>query len=179
MLNACFNKPGSTSRSSRILHRFYLRLRLGNQIIHLFTQLRLAFGLGRFDFCETAFLTLLPGGYSGECHQVGFNRCFPYSVASTNLLGRCHSCRKNRQDRFGRVNMSKSSQVIISEYPTPSGQIIGRLTLNRPASLNSLTAEMIESLTQQLLLWRTHEQVVAVVLMAAVTKHSVLAAISV
>jgi enoyl-CoA hydratase/carnithine racemase len=62
------------------------------------------------------------------------------------------------------ADMSNNSQIFINEYPTAAGQMIGRLTLNRPNNLNSLTTDMIEALTQQLLKWCSQPQVAAVVI---------------
>ncbi len=58
--------------------------------------------------------------------------------------------------------MNTDSPVLFREHPTSSGQAIGIATLNAPKSLNALSLEMIDLLSQQLAAWETDSRIVAV-----------------
>ncbi|CAM3582369.1 enoyl-CoA hydratase/isomerase family protein [Parendozoicomonas haliclonae] len=60
--------------------------------------------------------------------------------------------------------MSDNCQVEFLEHQTQSGHILGQAILDAPASLNSLTLEMIKALFDRLSQWQQDERVVAVVL---------------
>ena len=57
--------------------------------------------------------------------------------------------------------------VLFSTEPTDCGHLIGIMTLNTPKSLNALSVEMCQLLSQQLELWESEAQVVAIVLKGA------------
>ena len=57
--------------------------------------------------------------------------------------------------------------VLFSTEPTDCGHLIGIMTLNMPKSLNALSVEMCELLSQQLEQWEGDEQVVALLLKGA------------
>lgn len=55
-----------------------------------------------------------------------------------------------------------SDCVLFSELPTRCGRVIARATLNAPKSLNALSLEMIQALSQQLDAWEQRDDVVAI-----------------
>ena len=57
--------------------------------------------------------------------------------------------------------------VLFSTEPTDCGHLIGIMTLNMPKSLNALSVEMCQLLSQQLEQWQGDEQVVALLLKGA------------
>ena len=57
--------------------------------------------------------------------------------------------------------------VLFSIEPTDCGHLIGIMTLNMPKSLNALSVEMCQLLSQQLEQWEDDEQVVALLLKGA------------
>ena len=57
--------------------------------------------------------------------------------------------------------------VLFSTEPTDCGHLIGIMTLNMPKSLNALSVEMCQLLSQQLEQWQSDEQVVALLLKGA------------
>ena len=57
--------------------------------------------------------------------------------------------------------------VLFSTEPTGCGHLIGIMTLNTPKSLNALSVEMCQLLSQQLEQWEADEQVVALLLKGA------------
>ncbi len=57
--------------------------------------------------------------------------------------------------------------VLFSTEPTDCGHLIGIMTLNTPKSLNALSVEMCQLLSQQLEQWQGDEQVVALLLKGA------------
>ena len=59
------------------------------------------------------------------------------------------------------------ASVLFSTEPTDCGHLIGVMTLNTPKSLNALSVEMCQLLSQQLEQWQGDEQVVALLLKGA------------
>ena len=59
------------------------------------------------------------------------------------------------------------ASVLFSTEPTDCGHLIGIMTLNTPKSLNALSVEMCQLLSQQLEQWEGDEQVVALLLKGA------------
>ncbi len=59
------------------------------------------------------------------------------------------------------------ASVLFSTEPTDCGHLIGIMTLNTPKSLNALSVEMCQLLSQQLEQWQCDEQVVALLLKGA------------
>ena len=59
------------------------------------------------------------------------------------------------------------ASVLFSTEPTDCGHLIGIMTLNMPKSLNALSVEMCQLLSQQLEQWQADEQVVALLLKGA------------
>ena len=57
--------------------------------------------------------------------------------------------------------------VVFQTIPTACGKQFGRATLNKPASLNSLSIDMIDLLDAQLIAWANNPDIVGVVLDAA------------
>ncbi|HAR75412.1 MAG TPA: enoyl-CoA hydratase/isomerase family protein, partial [Psychrobacter sp.] len=57
--------------------------------------------------------------------------------------------------------------VLFSTEPTDCDHLIGIMTLNMPKSLNALSVEMCQLLSQQLEQWQGDEQVVALLLKGA------------
>lgn len=57
--------------------------------------------------------------------------------------------------------------VVFQTIPTACGKQFGRATLNKPASLNSLSIDMIDLLDAQLIAWASNPNIVGVVLDAA------------
>lgn len=55
-----------------------------------------------------------------------------------------------------------SSPVLFSTLPTACGHVWGRVTLNKPATLNALTLDMVNLLYPQLLAWQQDPQVVGI-----------------
>ncbi|WP_314885060.1 enoyl-CoA hydratase/isomerase family protein [Psychrobacter immobilis] len=62
---------------------------------------------------------------------------------------------------------TEDAPVLFSTEPTDCGHLIGIMTLNMPKSLNALSVEMCELLSQQLEQWEGDEQVVALLLKGA------------
>ena len=56
-----------------------------------------------------------------------------------------------------------AAPVLFDLVPTQQGRTLGVVTLNTPATLNSLSLEMIDLLTPQLLAWRDDDDVVMVI----------------
>jgi enoyl-CoA hydratase/carnithine racemase len=56
-----------------------------------------------------------------------------------------------------------SDSVLVAEYPA-GDRVIGRLTLNVEKTLNSLTREMVDVITDRLEAWADEDRVVAVVI---------------
>jgi enoyl-CoA hydratase/carnithine racemase len=63
--------------------------------------------------------------------------------------------------------MSDQSSVLIEEHTTAAGFVVGQAILNVPATLNSLSLEMIRLLTPALRVWADRADVAAVVITAA------------
>jgi enoyl-CoA hydratase/carnithine racemase len=61
-------------------------------------------------------------------------------------------------------------QVLVTELATNNGCVLGSLTLNAEASLNSLTLDMIRGIDSALQRWRQRDEVVAVVLAGSGSK---------
>jgi enoyl-CoA hydratase/carnithine racemase len=55
-----------------------------------------------------------------------------------------------------------ASPVVFDLVPTQQGRTLGVVTLNTPVTLNSLTLEMIDLMTPQLIAWRDDDEVVMV-----------------
>ena len=64
-------------------------------------------------------------------------------------------------------NDLQDAPVIFNTEPTDSGHLIGIMTLNAPKSLNALSVEMCQLLSQQLEQWQNDSQVVAILLKGA------------
>lgn len=62
---------------------------------------------------------------------------------------------------------AQEAPVLFETEPTDCGHLIGVMTLNTPKSLNALSVEMCQLLSQQLEQWQNDEQVVALVLKGA------------
>ena len=60
--------------------------------------------------------------------------------------------------------INDQSEVIVDETQTKSGQFIGRLTLNAPKRMNSLTLEMVSTMLSALVSWETRKDIVCVVI---------------
>lgn len=67
-------------------------------------------------------------------------------------------------------NYSQQTPVLFSSQPTDCGHRIGIMTLNAAKSLNALSVEMCQLLSQQLEQWQTDSSVVAIVLKGATDK---------
>ncbi|WP_440465272.1 enoyl-CoA hydratase/isomerase family protein [Psychrobacter sp. ASPA161_6] len=61
----------------------------------------------------------------------------------------------------------QAAPVLFNTEPTECGHLIGIMTLNTPKSLNALSVEMCQLLSQQLEQWKSDEQVVAILLKGA------------
>ena len=61
-----------------------------------------------------------------------------------------------------------SDSVLVAEYPA-GDRVIGRLTLNVEKTLNSLTRDMVEVITDCLETWADDERVVAVLIDVTLT----------
>ena len=59
---------------------------------------------------------------------------------------------------------AESAVVVFKELPAAQHRKIGTAELNVPATLNSLTTEMVEQLLQQLLVWQSDSSVVCVMI---------------
>ena len=64
-------------------------------------------------------------------------------------------------------NTEQQAPVLFNTEPTDCGHLLGIMTLNMPKSLNALSVEMCQLLSQQLDEWQSDEQVVALVLKGA------------
>ncbi|WP_352309846.1 enoyl-CoA hydratase/isomerase family protein [Psychrobacter sp. W2-37-MNA-CIBAN-0211] len=64
-------------------------------------------------------------------------------------------------------NTEQAAPVLFNTEPTECGHLIGIMTLNTPKSLNALSVEMCQLLSQQLEQWKSDEQVVAILLKGA------------
>ena len=64
-------------------------------------------------------------------------------------------------------NTEQAAPVLFDTEPTECGHLIGIMTLNTPKSLNALSVEMCQLLSQQLEQWKSDEQVVAILLKGA------------
>ena len=62
---------------------------------------------------------------------------------------------------------TEDAPVLFSTEPTDCGHLIGIMTLNMPKSLNALSVEMCQLLSQQLEQWEGDDQVVALLLKGA------------
>lgn len=62
---------------------------------------------------------------------------------------------------------AQDAPVLFDTESTDCGHLIGIMTLNTPKSLNALSVEMCQLLSQQLELWQSDDQVVALVLKGA------------
>ncbi|MBE0406849.1 enoyl-CoA hydratase/isomerase family protein [Psychrobacter sp. AOP22-C1-22] len=62
---------------------------------------------------------------------------------------------------------AQDAPVLFESEPTDCGHLIGIMTLNTPKSLNALSVEMCQLLSQQLTQWQSDDQMVAVVLKGA------------
>ena len=65
------------------------------------------------------------------------------------------------------IEGTSDAPVLFSTEPTDCGHLIGIMTLNMPKSLNALSVEMCQLLSQQLEQWQGDEQVVALLLKSA------------
>ncbi|WP_201539707.1 enoyl-CoA hydratase/isomerase family protein [Psychrobacter sp. 1044] len=65
------------------------------------------------------------------------------------------------------IEGASDALVLFSTEPTDCGHLIGIMTLNMPKSLNALSVEMCQLLSQQLEQWQGDEQVVALLLKGA------------
>ncbi|HCI76942.1 MULTISPECIES: enoyl-CoA hydratase/isomerase family protein [unclassified Psychrobacter] len=65
------------------------------------------------------------------------------------------------------IEGTSDAPVLFSTEPTDCGHLIGIMTLNTPKSLNALSVEMCQLLSQQLKQWQGDEQVVALLLKGA------------
>ena len=61
----------------------------------------------------------------------------------------------------------QDAPVLFETEPTDCGHLIGIMTLNTPKSLNALSVEMCQLLSQQLEQWQSDDQIVALVLKGA------------
>lgn len=64
-------------------------------------------------------------------------------------------------------NTEQAAPVLFNTEPTECGHLIGIMTLNTPKSLNALSVEMCQLLSQQLEQWQNDEHVVAILLKGA------------
>ncbi|CAM3571217.1 enoyl-CoA hydratase [Psychrobacter glaciei] len=64
-------------------------------------------------------------------------------------------------------NTEQAAPVLFNTEPTECGHLIGIMTLNTPKSLNALSVEMCQLLSQQLEQWKSDEHVVAILLKGA------------
>lgn len=64
-------------------------------------------------------------------------------------------------------SMTESAPVLFNTESTDSGHLLGVMTLNTPKSLNALSVEMCQLLSQQLEQWQADSQVVAILLKGA------------
>ncbi|WP_296245268.1 MULTISPECIES: enoyl-CoA hydratase/isomerase family protein [unclassified Psychrobacter] len=62
---------------------------------------------------------------------------------------------------------AQEAPVLFETEPTDCGHLIGVMTLNTPKSLNALSVEMCQLLSQQLEQWQNDDQIVALVLKGA------------
>ena len=65
------------------------------------------------------------------------------------------------------IEGTADAPVLFSTEPTDCGHLIGIMTLNTPKSLNALSVEMCQLLSQQLAQWQSDVQIVAIVLKGA------------
>ncbi|WP_010201122.1 enoyl-CoA hydratase/isomerase family protein [Psychrobacter sp. PAMC 21119] len=64
-------------------------------------------------------------------------------------------------------NTEQAAPVLFNTEPTECGHLIGIMTLNTPKSLNALSVEMCQLLSQQLEQWQSDEHVMAILLKGA------------
>lgn len=64
-------------------------------------------------------------------------------------------------------NTEQAAPVLFNTEPTECGHLIGIMTLNTPKSLNALSVEMCQLLSQQLEQWKSDGHVVAILLKGA------------
>ncbi|MGI9327658.1 MAG: enoyl-CoA hydratase/isomerase family protein [Pseudomonadales bacterium] len=72
-----------------------------------------------------------------------------------------------RQSAGQPVLNDESSAVVFSEHSTASGHVIGQIRLNVPATLNSLSLEMIDLLRPALRAWAGRSDLVALVIVGS------------
>ncbi|WP_372815875.1 enoyl-CoA hydratase/isomerase family protein, partial [Psychrobacter sp.] len=65
------------------------------------------------------------------------------------------------------IEGTSDAPVLFNTEATDCGHLIGIMTLNTPKSLNALSVEMCQLLSQQLEQWQGDEQVVALLLKGA------------
>lgn len=61
-------------------------------------------------------------------------------------------------------NEATEASVLFTEHTTTSGHVIGEMMLNSPKSLNALSVDMCQLMSEQLSQWQTDDTVVAVLL---------------
>lgn len=64
-------------------------------------------------------------------------------------------------------NTEQEASVLFNTEPTDCGHLIGVMTLNTPKSLNALSVDMCQLLSEQLVQWQADNQIVALVLRGA------------
>ena len=62
------------------------------------------------------------------------------------------------------------SDVLFETIPAKDGRLLGLVTLNAPATLNSLSLEMIDLLTPQLSAWQNDDAIVMVIFQSSSDK---------
>ena len=59
-------------------------------------------------------------------------------------------------------NETSQASVLFNTHATDSGHVIGEMTLNSPKSLNALSVDMCQLMSEQLTQWQDDDKVVAV-----------------
>jgi len=71
-------------------------------------------------------------------------------------------------DAQAKTNMAEDApSVLFQTYPTDCGHVIGEMILNSPASLNALSIDMCQRMSEQLSQWQNDDHVVAILLRGA------------
>ena len=78
-----------------------------------------------------------------------------------------NAANKNKNVPSAVQNDCLDAPVLFHTVPTDSGHLIGIMTLNAPKSLNALSVEMCQLLSQQLTQWQQESKIVAVWLQGA------------
>ena len=61
-------------------------------------------------------------------------------------------------------NETSQASVLFNTHATDSSHVIGEMTLNSPKSLNALSVDMCQLMSEQLTQWQDDDKVVAVLL---------------